>query len=93
MPSLVVGAYLALGSNLGDRLHNLQSAVRRLAEHPQVCVTHGSSVFETRAHTQTADDVQPDYLNAVVKVCTALAPAELLAITQAIERERGPCRP
>ncbi len=89
MPSPVVEAYLALGSNLGDRLHNVQLAVRRLAEHPRLCVTHGSPVFETLAHTLTPDEAQPDYLNAVVRVCTAIAPEELLAFTQAIERDAG----
>ncbi len=77
-------AYLALGSNLGDRRANLVAAVERVRA--QVRVEAISSLYETEP-AYVGD--QPRYLNAVLRGHTALEPAELLAFLKGIEREIG----
>ncbi|MCI0634356.1 MAG: 2-amino-4-hydroxy-6-hydroxymethyldihydropteridine diphosphokinase [Actinobacteria bacterium] len=81
-------AYLALGSNLGDRLEHLRSAVRLLSGADAIEVVRSSRVYET----EPVGPPQPAYLNAVVEVRTDLEPAELLAATRAVEEARGRVR-
>jgi 2-amino-4-hydroxy-6-hydroxymethyldihydropteridine diphosphokinase len=76
--------YIALGSNLGDRLGNLRTAVASLEE-AGIGVTSRSSVWETAP--VPAD--QPAFLNAAVAADTDLSPAELLAALKAIEHALG----
>jgi len=75
-------AYLALGSNLGDRLAQLQGAVDALASHAHVRVAAVSRVYETEPVGGPAQD---DYLNAVVAVDTDLDPYELLRLAHELE--------
>lgn len=76
-------AHLALGSNLGDRLANLQGALDGLAATEGIEVVAWSSVYET---DPVGGPVQDDYLNAVVEVDTTLTPHELLAVCGRLER-------
>jgi 2-amino-4-hydroxy-6-hydroxymethyldihydropteridine diphosphokinase len=76
-------AFLGLGSNLGDRLANLQGAVDVLAAHPDIVVRRSSRIYET---APIGPD-QPDFLNAVVEVDTELEPVDLLAACACVERE------
>ena len=77
--------YLSLGSNLGDRVQNLQTAVDRLqGSDLQICRI--SSVYETAALEYLE---QPDFLNCVVEVETSLMPMRLLLRVATIERELG----
>lgn len=82
-----VRAYLGLGSNLGDRLTNLQRAVDLLAARGAPA-TRSSRVYET----EPMGPPQPDYLNAVVEVTTALSPRDLLIACLAVEEEMGRVR-
>ncbi|HVX55529.1 2-amino-4-hydroxy-6-hydroxymethyldihydropteridine diphosphokinase [Nocardioides sp.] len=81
---------LALGSNLGDRLANLQGAVNSIADTPDVWVTAVSPVYETEP--VDSPEGAGAFLNAVVTADTTLAAARLLdramAIEDAYERER-----
>ena len=77
-----VQAVLALGSNLGDRRHELQQAVDQLAATPGVRVTAVSPVYET---DPVGGPEQPDYLNAVVLAQASLPAADLLRRAHAIE--------
>ena len=74
--------YLGLGSNLGDRLQNLQEAVRLLA--PEVQVSGLSSVYETEPWGYTD---QPRFLNLALAAETNLEPQELLVHLKQIEAE------
>jgi 2-amino-4-hydroxy-6-hydroxymethyldihydropteridine diphosphokinase len=85
---MAASAYLALGSNLGDRLETLQRAVELLHARPGVDVIHSSRVYET----DPVGPPQPAYLNAVIEVRTDLEPHELLKQTQAVEDELGRVR-
>ena len=78
-------AYLALGSNLGDRLATLQRAVELLDAREGIRVVRSSRVFET----DPVGPPQPAYLNAVIEVATDLEPRALLGAALAVEAELG----
>ncbi len=80
-----VRAFVGLGSNLGDRLANLQEAVDRLEKTPGVSVVKTSRVYET----DPVGPPQPDYLNAVAAVETRLSARGLLEGCLAVERAMG----
>jgi 2-amino-4-hydroxy-6-hydroxymethyldihydropteridine diphosphokinase len=82
----VIRAYVALGSNLGDRAGHLALARRRFAELPGTRVVAASRVEET-APLGGLD--QPPYLNKMLALDTELAPRALLAAGRAIEVEAG----
>ncbi len=82
-------AYVALGSNLGDREAYLAAARAALSIVPGVTMIAASAVEET-APIGTA--VQGPYLNQMVAVQTELAPAALLVQLQRIERGLGRVR-
>jgi 2-amino-4-hydroxy-6-hydroxymethyldihydropteridine diphosphokinase len=75
-------AYLGLGSNLGDRLVTMQTAVRTLARHPDVTLIAVSNLYET---DPVGGPEQGVFLNAVVAIDTTLSALELLQVTQEIE--------
>jgi 2-amino-4-hydroxy-6-hydroxymethyldihydropteridine diphosphokinase len=79
-------AYLALGSNLGDREAFLGEARAAIAALPGTRVLAASGVEET-APLGGMD--QPPYLNQMLLVETGLEPHELLAACQEIERRAG----
>ena len=85
---------LAIGSNLGDRLGNLQGAVNALADTPEVWLTAVSPVYESAPID--APEGSKDFLNAVVLADTTLAVRTLLeralAVEDAFGRERSPVR-
>lgn len=81
-------AYLGLGSNLGDRLANLQRAVDLLNGTEGVRVVRSSRVYET----DPVGPPQPRYLNAVLAVETSLDPRGLLESGLAVEDAMGRVR-
>ncbi|MEM9252077.1 MAG: 2-amino-4-hydroxy-6-hydroxymethyldihydropteridine diphosphokinase [Planctomycetota bacterium] len=80
-------AYLALGSNLGDRSAAIEAAVARLGGLPGTAVAAVSSMHETEPVGGPAG--QGRYLNAAVGLDTTLSPRELLDATQRIEGAMG----
>lgn len=84
-------AVLSIGSNLGDRVFNLQGAVDALEDTPEVWLIGVSPVYETTP--VDSPDGAEDYLNAVVTLDTTLSAPTLLdralAIEAAYGRERG----
>lgn len=81
--------YIALGSNLANPLHQVQSALNALAELPQTKLNATSSLYRT---PPLGPQDQPDYLNAVVALDTDLSAENLLDHTQKIELEHGRVR-
>lgn len=77
-------AFLALGSNLGDRFGYLINALRALNEHPQVRVVAASRIYETAPVGPVA---QGAYLNACLQVQTDLCAIELLRAGLQIEAQ------
>jgi 2-amino-4-hydroxy-6-hydroxymethyldihydropteridine diphosphokinase len=76
--------YLALGTNLGDRLANLRDALNVLA--PDVSVLRESTIYETPPWGFTD---QPAFLNMVVEAETSLRPRALLTYLKQREDELG----
>jgi 2-amino-4-hydroxy-6-hydroxymethyldihydropteridine diphosphokinase len=79
-------AYVALGSNVGDRERHLCAAFAALRSLPGVGRVEASRVYET---DPVGPGVQDPYLNGVARVRTTLAPRDLLARLLAIERAEG----
>ena len=82
-------AFVALGSNLGDRRAHLDRARAALSLLPTTRLAAVSSVEETAPLGAMA---QPPYLNQMVALDTSLAPDALLASLHAIERAQGRVR-
>ena len=76
--------YLALGTNLGDRLANLRTALVALA--PQVDVLSESKIYET---PPWGYENQPAFLNMAVTADTTLGPDRLLAHLKDLEANLG----
>ena len=81
-------AYVALGSNLGNREENLRNALKHL-EANDVRVVKVSTFIETEPYGVTD---QPGFVNAVCQVETKLEPLELLRLLLKIELEMGRVR-
>jgi 2-amino-4-hydroxy-6-hydroxymethyldihydropteridine diphosphokinase len=78
--------YLGLGSNVGDSEGHLRAALQLLpTEGVQIVAV--SSTWVTEPVGEILD--QPDFLNAAVRVRTALEPEELLDACKTVEAERG----
>ncbi len=84
-----VRAFIGLGGNLGDVPARLERAFEALDALPESRLT-GRSALYRNAPLGPAD--QPDYVNAVARLETALAPLALLAELQRIENEEGRVR-
>ena len=76
--------YLGLGTNLGDRLANLQDAVRSLPT--RILVQRSSPVYETPPWGYTD---QPAFLNQVLEAETEQAPGDLLQTLKEMEVHLG----
>ena len=79
-------AFVALGSNLGDRAAYLRAARQGLAALPDTALIAASRIYETAPQDRLD---QPAFLNQVVCLETALTPAQLFAECQEIERQAG----
>ena len=80
-------AYIGLGSNLGDRMTMLRMAIQRLETLGRIAGV--SRLYET---APVGYQEQPPFLNAVVALDTALAPADLMSGLLGIERDLGRAR-
>ena len=84
-----VRCYIGLGSNLGDSLANLHSALAQLAANPGIDL-RGVSRFYTSKPMGPQD--QPDYINAVAVLDTTLDAHALLQVLFSVERAHGRVR-
>ena len=80
---------LALGSNLGDRLTNLQRGLDALSAEPGLTAVAVSGVFQT---SPVGGPDQPDYLNAVLLAVSELPALAILSRCQAAEHALGRVR-
>lgn len=79
---------IALGSNLGNSLQTLESAVAALAQTPRIALQARSQWYQTKA----VGPPQPDYLNGCVLLTTTLSPHALLQVLLDIEKQFGRVR-
>jgi 2-amino-4-hydroxy-6-hydroxymethyldihydropteridine diphosphokinase len=82
-------AYVALGSNLGDRHGHLRAARAALARLPGTALVGESTIEET---APLGGPSQPSYLNQMVAIDTELAPRALLDALHDIENRAGRIR-
>lgn len=75
-------AYIALGSNVGNRLENLQSAVEAISRLENTKVIKLSNIYETEPVGYVEQD---KFLNMVIKIATYFSPWKLLEELQNIE--------
>lgn len=81
--------YIGLGSNLDNPLSQVKSAIQELSNHNDISLFAVSRIYKSKPlavpgkHTET---IQPDYINAAVKINTSYTPQQLLTELQAIEK-------
>jgi 2-amino-4-hydroxy-6-hydroxymethyldihydropteridine diphosphokinase len=80
----LVQIYLALGSNMGDRRYNLESALDALVR--EIKVNAVSSIYDTKPVGNTR---QPRFLNLVCEAPTSMTPPDLLNFIKQIEKNMG----
>ncbi len=85
----VTRVYVGLGANVGDRLAALRGAAAALGSRADTSVAAASPVYETEALVPPGAEPQPDHLNAVLALDTALTPLALLRALRAVERAAG----
>ena len=81
-----VFAFVGLGSNLGDSIATLRSALDSLAALPDTQLERASRLYRTAAWGVTE---QPDFINAVAMLRTSRTPRQLLSDLLDIERHAG----
>lgn len=81
---MMAHVFLALGTNLGERAHNLRHAIEALP--PAVRLQRQSPIYETPPWGFTD---QPDFLNMVIEGETDLSPLALLHFIKDLERRLG----
>ena len=82
-------AFVALGSNLGDREATIRDAVRELGDAPAVRVLGVSALIDTEPVGVVG---QPRFLNGVAAVETELTARDLLDLLLRVERGLGRTR-
>jgi 2-amino-4-hydroxy-6-hydroxymethyldihydropteridine diphosphokinase len=85
----LVFAFVALGANLGDAQETVLSAIQSIAQLPQSTLISSSSLYRTAP----VESSGADYINAVVKISTALPVYALLKLLQNLEHTAGRERP
>jgi 2-amino-4-hydroxy-6-hydroxymethyldihydropteridine diphosphokinase len=80
----VTQSYIGLGSNLGNSVKNVEEAVRQITRFAHILAVSG--LYKTKPWGVTE---QPDFVNAVVSIETALTAEELLSELLAIEKSMG----
>lgn len=82
-------AFLSIGTNIGERLDNLNDALRGLADSEKIQITNVSSIYETDA---VGYEDQAAFLNIAAEIETDFTPNELLDFCLALELELGRVR-
>lgn len=70
-------AFIALGSNIGDRYGNLMDAIKHLLDYSQIELVNYSSIYETDPVGYEDQDL---FLNMVIEIRTAFSAMELLDV-------------
>ena len=78
--------FISLGSNVGDRLANIQQAVSLLSMTDKIKIVKSSSFYETEPW---GNKNQNWFVNATVALDTELSPVELLKLCQSVEMQLG----
>lgn len=82
-------AYIALGSNMGDKRAYIEAAVKKIDADRKCRVKRVSELITT---APVSDVPQDDYLNGCIEIETLYTPNELLDMLNAVEKEAGRVR-
>ena len=82
-------AFVGIGTNMGDRISNINSAIEAVKLLPFTKVEDVSNIYETEPW---GFKEQPNFLNGVIKVSTDFSPAALLGALLGIEASMGRVR-
>jgi len=80
-------AYIALGSNLGNRLENISQAIRLLDRTPEITIVKISSLIETTP--VGGPKGQNNYINGVAEILSQISAEPLLELMQSVETQLG----
>ena len=80
--------YLAIGSNLGNKINNIEITKFELEKH-KINIIKSSSSYISESWP---DPSKPNYINIVIKIITKLAPIKLLKVCNSIELKLGRVR-
>lgn len=83
-------AFIGLGSNLGDRRKNIETAVEKLKRSPKINLIKVSGLLES---DPVGGPPQGKFLDGAAEIDTNLSPRELLSLLKRIEREAGRVAP
>ena len=75
--------YIGIGSNQNHPIYRVSSAIKQINRITETTVVKKSSLYET---SPLGPKLQPNFINAVVEIKTALKPDELLLKLQALEK-------
>ncbi len=89
MNSMLVRAYVALGSNLQDPVKQIRRAVSAMDELPGTCCVAASSLYRS---APLGPQDQAEYVNAVAAIDTRLSAHDLLVEMQRVETRHGRMR-
>ena len=81
-------AYLAIGSNLGNKISNIEITKFEL-EKNKIKIVKSSSNYISESWP---DPTMPNYINVIIKIKTSLSPLELLKICNVVELKLGRVR-
>jgi 2-amino-4-hydroxy-6-hydroxymethyldihydropteridine diphosphokinase len=88
-----VRAWIGIGANIGDDpVGTVRNAIAALGKQPHCRLEAQSLLYRTAPIDTAAGEAQPDYINAVVRIETALGPTLLLETLLAIEKNFGRTR-
>ena len=86
--NLAKPAYLGIGSNLGDKISNIEITKAELEKY-KIKILKSSSKYMSKSWP---DPSMPNYINIIIKIKTSLVPLELLKICNLIELKLGRVR-
>ena len=86
--NLAKSAYLAIGSNLGNKINNIEITKFELEKY-KIKIIKSSSNYISNSWP---DPSMPNYINVIIKIKTTLAPIELLKTCNLIELKLGRVR-
>ena len=86
--NLAKPAYLGIGSNLGNKISNIEITKAELEKY-KIKILKSSSKYMSKSWP---DPSMPNYINIIIKIKTSLAPLELLKICNLIELKLGRVR-
>lgn len=79
-------AFLAMGSNMGDREAYIHKAIKQLKENDKIIVVRESAIIETEPYGKTD---QNKFLNNAIEIKTLLSPSEVLIFCKNLEKMAG----